>query len=110
MTGNQAGSVNPPQTEGFLLAHAEISADKIAAYRATDHRFGEGPDVITLRIDQASPPLQELFARLANANACGVFITACNPHGAAPGAAANEAAHLRLGRELRRLYPNWLTY
>jgi len=55
LTGNQAGSVNPPQTEGFLLAQTEISAEKIAAYRATDYRFGEGLDAITLRIDEALP-------------------------------------------------------
>ena len=86
-----------------MLAHTKISAEKIAAYRATDYRFGEGLDAITIRIDQASPALLELYARLAHTR--GVFITAFNPHGAAQDAAENEAAHERLGRELRGLYP-----
>ena len=85
------------------MAQTEISAEKIAAYRATDYRFGEGLDAITLRIDQASPALRDLFARFAHSR--GVFITAFNPHGTAEGAADNEAADLRLGRELRGLYP-----
>ena len=85
------------------MAQTEISAEKIAAYRATDYRFGEGLDAITLRIDQASPALLELYARLAHTR--GVFITAFNPYGAAQDAAQNEAAHVRLGRELRGLYP-----
>ena len=85
------------------MAQTEISAEKIAAYRATDYRFGEGFDAITLRIDQASPALLELYARLAHTR--GVFITAFNPYGAAQDAAQNEAAHVRLGRELRGLYP-----
>jgi len=51
LTGNQAGSVNPPQTEGFLLAHTKISAEKIAAYRATDYRFGVGADAVILQVE-----------------------------------------------------------
>ena len=81
------------------MAHTKISAEKIAAYRATEYRFGEGLDAITLRIDQASPALLELYARLAHTRC--VFITAFNPQGAAE----NESAHVRLGRELRGLYP-----
>ena len=38
-----------------MLAQTEISAEKIVAYRATDYRFGEGLDAITLRIDEALP-------------------------------------------------------
>jgi len=49
-----------------LLVPTEFSADKIAAYLATDYRFGEGLDAITLSIDQPSPALQELFSRLAH--------------------------------------------
>ena len=85
------------------MAHTEISAEKIAAYLATDYRFGEGADAITLRIDEASLALENLYVRLAHTR--GIFITAFNPHGAAQDAAQNEAAHVRLGRELRGLYP-----
>ena len=85
------------------MAHTKISAEKIAAYRAIEYRFGEGLDAITLRIDQASQALLELYARLAHTR--GVFITAFNPQGAAQDAAENEAAHVGLGRELRGLYP-----
>ena len=38
-----------------MLAQTEISAEKIVAYRATDYRFGEGLDAITLRFDEALP-------------------------------------------------------
>ena len=85
-----------------MLTHTEISAEKIAAYRATDYRFGVGADAITLRIDEASSALQSLYVRLAHTR--GVFITAFNPQGATQDAAENEAAHVRLGRELRGLY------
>ena len=61
------------------MAPTEISAEKIAADLATDYRFGEGLDGITLSIDQPSLALQELFSRLDHL--CGVFITAFNPQG-----------------------------
>ena len=99
---NQAGSVDPPDTEGFLLAPSEISAAKIEAYRATDYRLGEGADAISLRIDEHSEALALLFARAGYTR--GLFITAFNPHGQAQSEEANEAAHLRLDKELRRLY------
>ena len=85
-----------------MLAHTKISAEKIAAYRATDYRFGEGADAITLRIDEASSALESLYVRLAHTR--GVFITAFNPYGEVHGDEANEAAHLRLGRELKELH------
>ena len=85
-----------------MLAHTKISAQKIAAYPATDYRFGEGAEAITLRIDEVSSALESLYVRLAHTR--GVFITAFNPYGEVHGDEATEAAHLRLGRELKGLH------
>lgn len=62
-----------------MLAHTKISAQKIAAYPATDYRFGEGAEAITLRIDEVSSALENLYAWRAQTR--GVFITAFNPYG-----------------------------
>ena len=86
---------------GLLLAQSEVPAEKIAAYRKTDYRFGEGRDAVTLRIDRRSDELVRLYATAGYV--CGVFVTAFNPFGQAQGVAANEAAHARLGAELRAL-------
>ncbi len=98
---NQAGSVDPPDTEGFLLAHSEIPAEKIEAYRKTDYRFGEGRDVVILRVGLRSEELVRLFA--SSGCTCGAFVTAYNPYGTSQGIEANEAAHARLGTELKAL-------
>lgn len=81
--------------------HSEVPPEKIAAYRKTDYRFREGRDAVTLRIDRRSDELVRLFA--SSGYACAVFITAFNPYGQAQGIDANEAAHARLGAELRAL-------
>ena len=94
LVSKQAGSVDPPFTEGFCLAHSEISDDKIEAYLKTDYRFGEGSKIVTLHIDQRSNELAQLFAR--SGFACGVFITAFNPFAHIQGTKNNEAAHERL--------------
>ena len=98
---NQAGSVDPPLMEGFLLAHSKISAEKIEAYRNTDYRFGERLDAITLRIGRRSDKLASLYVN--SGHTCAAFITACNPFGEAQSKAANDDIHARLGKELRRL-------
>jgi hypothetical protein len=48
-----------------------VSPEKLAAYRNTDYQFSfKGADV-TLRIDQHSPALEQLFAKLGQS--CGTF-------------------------------------
>ena len=84
-----------------MLAHSHIPTDKITAYRATDYRFGHGPDRITLHIGTQSDALARLYA--SSGYACGVFITAYNQLGHAQSLEANEAAHARLGAELNAL-------
>lgn len=101
IVSNQAGSVDPPDTEGFLLAHSKVPAEKIEAYRKTDYRFGRGLDAITLRIDVRSDALARLYA--SSGYTSGVFVTACNPFGQVQSRDANEAAHERLGVELAKL-------
>jgi hypothetical protein len=83
------------------LAHSQIPTDKITAYRATDYRFGHGPDRITLHIGTQSDALARLYA--SSGYACGVFITAYSPLGQVRSHEFNEAAHARLGAELNAL-------
>ena len=44
-----------------MLAHTKISAEKIAAYRATDYRFGVGFDAVILHVDLRSEGLATPF-------------------------------------------------
>ena len=83
----------------FCWRISEISEDKIAAYHATHYRVGMIADGFTLRIGQHSPELRGLYN--STGQSCGVFITAFNPFGQAEGKAENEAAHVRLGDDLR---------
>jgi hypothetical protein len=95
---NQAGSVDPPDTEGFFVARSEIRTEKMVAYPATEYRFGEGLDVVTLRIDRRSEELARLYG--SSGTTCGVFVTANNSFGHACGMQFNEAAHEHLGADL----------
>ena len=88
----------------FLLANSEILADKIAAYQATRYRVGSAAAGFTLCIGQSSHQLQKLY--LSTGQCRGVFITAFNPFGRAQGDEENEAAHLRLGDDLRTTCTN----
>ncbi len=83
------------------MAHSEIPAEKIAAYRGTGYRLGQGLGAITLRIDTRSEALLRLYA--SSGHNCGVFITAQNPLGEAQSAEANDASHARLAAELKAL-------
>jgi hypothetical protein len=83
------------------LARSEISSEKIEAYRNTDYRFGEGAQVVTLRIDLNSDELAHLCASCGAA--CAVFITACDPFGEAQSRKLNEAGQGRPSTELRVL-------
>jgi len=91
---NQAGSVDPPLTEGFLLVQSEISAELIAAYRATHYRVGQGANAFTLRVDVPSETLSRLCIASGHQNA--LFITAYNPFSQTQSNAANLDAHERL--------------
>jgi Protein of unknown function (DUF3293) len=84
-----------------LLAHSDIPPDKLAAYLATNYRFGHGLDRITLRIDTRSEALKRLYA--SSGCACGAFLTAYNPMGQAHSLEVNEAAHACLVAELHAL-------
>lgn len=81
------------------MAQTEISEEKIRAYEATHYRAGGGADALILRIGQHSPKLA-LHYKDTGAN-CALFITAFNPFGQKQDDAANEAAHARLGEQLR---------
>lgn len=83
------------------MAHSEIPAEKIEAYLNTEYRFGDGLDAVTLRIDRRSGELARLYA--TSGTACGVFATAFNPFGRVQSIEDNEAAHERLGTDLRAL-------
>jgi len=51
----------PAQLRGrFPLPPTEIPPDTLAAYLNTDYRFGQGGEVVTLRIDSHSDALQWL--------------------------------------------------
>ncbi len=86
------------------MAQSEISADLIAAYRATHYRVGQGADAFTLRIDTYAGALSRLYA--SSGCTCGVFITAYNPFGKdQKSPESNESAHTRLREELKVLPP-----
>ncbi len=77
------------------MAQSEISADLIAAYRATHYRVGQGADALfTLRVDKYSEELSRLFTELNHQSA--IFITACNPFSQKQSGEANLDAHERL--------------
>lgn len=83
------------------MTDTAISSEKIAAYRATHYRVGNGPEAFTLRIDTKSDSLRRLYK--TTGQTCGLFITAFNPFGRAQSAEANEAAHSHLGDYLRAI-------
>ena len=81
------------------MARTEIPVDKIEAYLDTHYRVGVGPDAFVLQVGQHSPALALRYAAIGSD--CAVFITAFNPFGQKQDDAANEAAHARLGKQLR---------
>lgn len=103
LVSNQAGSVDPPPLEVFLLAQTAIPAETIEAYLKTDYRFGHGTDLITLHINTRSEALSQLYT--SSGYTCGAFVTAYNPCGQAQSLETNEAAHARLREKLNTLSP-----
>jgi hypothetical protein len=81
------------------MARTEIPVDKIEAYLDTHYRVGVGPDTFVLRVGQQSSALALRYAAIGSD--CALFITAFNPLGQKQQDAANEAAHARLGEQLR---------
>ena len=85
----------------FVLAHSDVPAEQVEAYRKTEYRFGQGLDAITLRIEVRSDAFVRLYA--SSGHASGAFITAYSPFSEPQSPEANEAAHARLGEELKAL-------
>ena len=81
--------------------YSDVPADQIEAYRKTKYRFGQGLDAVTLRIDEPSDALARLY--VSSGHVSGVFITAYSPFSEPQSPEANEAAHARLGEELKVL-------
>ena len=88
--------------EVFLFKESQISAEKIAAYRATDYQFFQDGYDIGLRIDKACGALIHLFKKFSCES--GFLITAYNPYGALQSEEENESAHIRLGIDLQKNY------
>lgn len=84
-----------------MKTESEISEDLLRAYRETDYRVGEGPDVFTLRIDQRSDALARLYD--SSGHRCALFITAYNPFSETRGLEDNLAANAQLRAELTKL-------
>ncbi len=83
------------------MTHSDVPAEQIEAYRKTDYRCGQGRDALVLRIDVRSDALARLYASVGHSS--GVFITAYSPFSQPHSREANEAAHARLGAELKAL-------
>ena len=103
--------VTPGQNGCLGMTRPEISAELVAAYRATEYRvrpaagFGTSPDcAFILRIDRYSAPLSQLFS--ASGHRCAAFITACNPFSLPRSSEANHAACARLRDALIRHIPH----
>ena len=75
-----------------------IPEDVITAYRLASYRAGSGRSAITLRVDQYSEALSQLFA--TSNHRCAAFITACNPFGAREDPDANMRACAALRERL----------
>ena len=97
---NQAGNVDPPCLEGFLLTHTEIPSELLAAYQATEYWVGGEPGAFCLCVEQYSATLAQLLHQ--SKRACAAFISAHNPFSKPSTARANGAAHERLRQELVR--------
>lgn len=81
---------------------SKLEPDLIAAYKNTSFQAHVGDDVITLRVGQKCPELQEVFEQHDVTTAC--YITAYNPFGRLLTKQENEARNARLLRELAAQY------
>ena len=93
------------------MTRPEISAELVAAYRATEYRVrpaaGSGTGSVcpfVLRVDRYSAPLSQLFS--ASGHRCAAFITACNPFSLPRSLEANHAACGRLRDALIAYVPH----
>ncbi len=85
----------------------QIPAETIGAYHATTYRIDvPARDPILLRTGVASPALANLHAQMGVASS--VFVTACNPFGAALSDADNDLAMARLVAQLEATGVPWL--
>lgn len=85
------------------MPQSEIPADLIDAYCSAHYQAGFGPDAVTLRVDQYSEPLSQLFT--ISGHQCAAFITASNPFGVRQSSKANRAACARLQERLAQYAP-----
>ncbi len=95
---NQPGnSVDPPNTEGFLLFTSEIHPDLIQAYTETEFRVMDGAP-FTLQVGKVSSDL--LLAHKSHGVECSAFLTACNPFSQELTSEANGVRQKALAKEL----------
>jgi hypothetical protein len=78
-----------------------LPADLLRAYRRARYRVLAQPRAFVLKVGRASPPLLALLR--ARGAECALGITAHNPAGRRPSAAANAAAQSSLRRDLESL-------
>jgi len=83
------------------MAQTAISAEKIEAYKNTNYIVLADAGDFTLRVDQYSKALSDLYKSTNTQNA--IFITAYNPLGRVRNAAVNEMANQRLYEYLRSI-------
>ena len=81
---------------------SKLAPDLIAAYKNTLFQAHVGDDVITLRVGQQCPELQEVFQQHNVTTAC--YITAYNPFGRLLTAQENEDRNARMRTELAAQY------
>ena len=81
---------------------SKLAPDLIAAYKNTLFQAHVGDDVITLRVGQQCPVLQEVFQQHNVTTAC--YITAYNPFWRLLTAQENEDRNARMRTELAAQY------
>ena len=81
---------------------SKLEPDLITAYKNTLFQAHVGDDVITLRVAQQCPELQEVFQQHNVTTAC--YVTAYNPFGHLLTAQENEYRNARMRTELAAQY------
>ena len=83
--------------QGTVLSDTRIASHLLDSYRQTDYQV-HGPVPFSLKIDQASEPLLQLYKQ--HRCDCAAFITACNPLSQKLDPAVNAQRHLDLMADL----------
>ena len=82
---------------------SKIEPDLILAYKNTLFQANVGGEVITLRVGERCPELQEVFEQHSVTTAC--YITAYNPFGRLLSMRQNQARNAKLKSDLAAKYP-----